>query len=248
MNRRRILGEINCFQRSFGAPKDHSGKSCSLLSLRRGRFAVGLALAGFTAAGLSAAPAPCSESKGPVLQSVAVLYEAGWRGDDEALLQAIEMIEGLDSSEAAAPLARAYYGGACVAKARMVPDRQKPRWLRRGAAELDAAVRAAPGDLQVRLLRAVTFAVLPRLAGRMDTVRDDFNWLVTRAEENEDLPGGCRQAIFYHAGAFAMRERDPRAVELLTRAAEAESAGAIDPERVNRMLRLAQEQLPRENE
>lgn len=191
---------------------------------------------------------PCGDGAGVQLRAIGILYERGWGGDDAALLEGMEVLERFKASREEVPLARAYYGSACVARARMVADRQKPRWLRRGAAELDAAVGAAPEDIHVRLLRAITFAVLPRLAGRMETARDDFHWLVGRARNDRDLGDGCRQAVFYHAGAFALRSRNDRAVEFLTLAAEIGPTGAIAWERVNRMLRLAQEQVPREDE
>lgn len=203
----------------------------------------------FLAAGtVYSAPACCDKVNGAQLRFAAALYEKGWGGDDKALDEAIQVLERLEASVAATPMARAYYGSACIARARMVPDRQKPRWLRRGAAELDAAVRAAPEDPHVRLLRAVTFAVLPRLAGRMETVQEDYNRLVAGTRQDQGMEAGCRQAVLYHAGAFAMRNRDPAAVELLKRASAIESAGGIEPARLSRMLQLAREQFPGEDE
>lgn len=191
---------------------------------------------------------PCSDRGGVQLRAIGGLHERGWGGDDGALLEAMEAIERLGPSRREAPLAQAYYGSACVARARMVSDRQKPRWLRRGAGELDAAVGAAPEDVHVRFLRAITFAVLPRLAGRMETARSDFSWLVGEARNDLELGDECRQAVFYHAGAFALRNRDWGAVELLTLAKEIGPTDGIEWERVNRMLRLAQAQVPREDE
>lgn len=219
-----------------------------------------------------AAAIPCGGDEreaSPEFYRAVALYNEGWGGSDEALLKAMEQLEGMlrrHGQESA--LMKAYYGSACVARARMAPDRKKTRWLRRGAAELEVAVKAAPEDVQVRLLRAVTFAVLPRMAGKAATAREDFRWLVTQAEDvrpkNErqkkaagserpagvgsDLSPECRQAIFYHAGAFALRNREPQAVEWLERAVEIEAKGGIEKGRVSRMLQLARRQLPRESQ
>jgi hypothetical protein len=210
----------------------------------------------FTVAGLSVAAIssvaamPCGTagaSPSPELQRAIALYEEGWGGSDEALVEAMERLEERLASRERSPLVRAYYGSATLAHARLVPDRQKQRWLRRGAGDLDAAVKAAPGDVQVRLLRAVSYAVLPRIAGRSEMVRSDFEWLVAQAEAEGRLAPDCRQAIFYHAGAFALRDRDSQAIRWLERAAEIDSAKIIGQERVSRMLRLAREQLPLES-
>lgn len=210
---------------------------------------------------LPAASIPCgeeaSEASSDFHRAVA-LYEEGWRGADDSLLEALEIWERLLDSGEEAPLAQAYYGSSCIARTRTVPDRQKARWLRRGARELERAVRSEPENLQIRLLRAVSFAILPRMAGKMDTVREDFEWLTARAEEDAVDPNGegaqrpalapeCRQVIFYRAGAFALRNREPRAVRLLERAVNIEPADGMDRNRIMQMLRLAREQLPGES-
>jgi hypothetical protein len=134
----------------------------------------------------------CSDSSGNHgdLQRAILLYQAGWQGNDAALLEAMELLSGMHVSKNAQPLVRAYYGSASIARARMVPDWRKRQWLQRGAAELDGAVKTAPDDVEVRLLRATSFAILPRLAGKMETVRADFEWLVERAES-----GGQRTEV-----------------------------------------------------
>lgn len=187
---------------------------------------------------------PCGNS-GEVRQELlplGALYEQGWQGDNVALLEFFTRMEKLESSLREQPLLRAYYGSACVARARLVTDHQKPRWLRRGMGELDEAVAQAPEDLQVRLLRAVTCAVLPRLAGRSDTAASDFEWLLARARKHE-LSDNCRQTILYHAGAYSLRNRDARAVALLEEAAGLKVEAGIEGERINRLLRLARKQV-----
>ena len=180
----------------------------------------------------------------PDFAAAVQLYDEGWGGSNEALLEAMERLERLMATHRRTPLLRAYYGSTCIARARMVPDRRKPRWLRRGAAELDGAVRAASEDVQVRLLRAVSFSILPRMAGRMGTVESDFAWLIEQAREEGQLNAGCRQAIYYHAGSFALRNRDSQALVWLERAAGIDSGQIVAQEQVTRMLELAREQLP----
>lgn len=186
-----------------------------------------------------------------------VFYEAGWQGDNAALLETIELLEQLRrGGRDREVVVQAYYGGALVARARLVPDRQKRRWLQRGAAELDAAVRAAPEDVQVRFLRARTLAILPRLAGKTELVWEDLEWLVERAESGErrsesgvgSLAANCRQTIFYQAGSFALRNRDPRAMGWFQAAVEIGEEGGIEMERLQRMLQLAREQFSSKDE
>lgn len=177
-----------------------------------------------------------------------LLYESGWAGSDDALREAIEGLETAlkEGPSRATPLLRAYLGSAYIGSARSLPGRQKVRPLRRGAAELDRAVKEAPNDLQVRLLRMTTFGVLPRAAGRMKTVENDREWLLEKAS-NEDISRSCRWKILYQAGSHALRNRDPRALEWLEGARES-SREPGEEERVARLLRLATQQLHRDSE
>lgn len=207
-----------------------------------------LFLIGFLTGKLFAEPAACGEDaeRSPRLEAALALYEQGWHGDDRALLEALDLFETMRSSSAASPVVRAYFGSACLARARMVSDREKPRWLRRGAKELDDAVEAAPENPQVRLLRARSMAILPRMAGRMETVEDDYDWLIDQAEGDSSLDPVCRQAIYYHAGAFAMRNRDHRGLCWLRRAAEPGPIGGVVWQRLHRMLRYAENEFSRQ--
>lgn len=165
-------------------------------------------------------------------------YEKGWAGDDAALLKAVELLDALVRSPTASPEVRACWGSACIARARLAPDWRKRVWLERGAKALDAAVAEAARDVRVRLFRAASFAILPRLAGKSDVVEADFAWLRSRAESMPPTDP-VRQEIFYRAGAFALRNRDPRAVVWLEEAARAGELNGISGERIARMLRLA---------
>lgn len=180
-----------------------------------------------------------TDTLSPELQSWVQLYDSGWKGDDQALQAFFETAALHEQEWRHSPLLRAIYGSACIARARLVPNLQKPRWLRSGAEHLNAAVKAAPEAVAPRLLRAVSFAVLPRRAGEIETVRADFNLLV-KAAERHDLAENCRQKIFYHAGAFALRDRDPRALTLLRLAAELDPEEGLERARLKRILRSAE--------
>lgn len=175
----------------------------------------------------------------PQLQSWIELYGSGWRGNDDALRAFFEAADLHEREWKQSPFLRAIYGSACVARARLVSDFQKPRWLRLGAAYLNAAVAEAPDEVEPRFLRAISFSVLPRRAGVVEMVRADFEVLVKAAEEN-NLRESCRQKIFYHAGSFALRERDPRALALLQRAAHLDPKEGLDRERLIRLLQAAE--------
>lgn len=172
-------------------------------------------------------------------------YEIGWAGDDEALLQALDLLEALRESSAASPEVHAYWGSACIARARLAPNWRKRSWLERGAKALDAAVAAADQDIRVRLLRATSFAVLPSLAGKTEVVEADFDWLLKGARQMPQT-SSVRQEIYYHAGAFALRNRDTRALIWLEEAQNAGDLGGIPIEQIARMLQLARSTLATE--
>jgi hypothetical protein len=113
---------------------------------------------------------------------------------------------------------------------------------REGFADLDAAVAAAPADPAVRLVRAVNASQMPLALGRDTLAHEDFVVLLAAArDENVTLPPDLRRAIFFHAGAFALRDRRPESVPLLETAA-AISASDPSDEQVGNMLALARRQ------
>ena len=96
---------------------------------------------------------------------------------------------------------QALLGSAIVMKAReaFLPT-TKLKWVRQGCAEMDAAVAAAPDDLNARFTRASNNLFLPDLCGRKEIARQDFEWLhreTTRA--GTTAPKDFRQyaALFY---------------------------------------------------
>jgi hypothetical protein len=182
-----------------------------------------------------------AEVENETLRAAIAFYQEGWAGSDEALREAMARLERMDREAPDDPLVLAYLGSSRIALVRLVPDRQKRALLVRGARELDGAVAAAPQDVQIRLLRATTFSVLPRLAGRMETVEQDLGWLLARLEA-EDLDAACRYAILYLAGSFHLRERQPASIGFLERA-EKVAPAAEEKDRATRLLRLARSQL-----
>lgn len=211
-------------------------------ALFRGRLFLYFFLAGAASSSVACGP-DGADPLGPAIRH----YCQGWEGSDSALKKGIELLEGLEKSAGREerPRVRAYLGSAYVASARWVPDRQKRGVLTRGVRQLNSAVRSAPDDVEVRLLRAVTLAVLPRLAGQMETLEEDLQWLLDRVDSGE-LSAACRFAILYQAGSFQARNRDAEAIGLLRRAAET-APTPDDREKAQRLLRLASAQFPRDS-
>jgi hypothetical protein len=109
---------------------------------------------------------------------------------------------------------------------------------------MDAAVDAAPEDPAVRLIRARTDSLAPLALGRAKSAGQDFAWLVTGARR--PAPGWSpplRREVYFHAAAFALRQRRPAdAVELLEFAAEIEAAPPSDDD-INYLLAVARRDL-----
>jgi hypothetical protein len=115
---------------------------------------------------------------------------------------------------------------------------------RRGAGPGGTALE--PDDPAVRLVRARSDSQLPLMAGREGNATADFDLLVglVRADPaSGDLDGALHREIFFHAAAFALRQRKPeRAVSLLTEAAKVTAVSPSDDE-VQSMLALARREL-----
>ncbi len=182
------------------------------------------------------------EHDNPRLVRAIERHDLGVEGSESAVDQAIEILEALlkDSPENA--LARAYLGSAYTIKARDVALWSKRRWAERGAEALDAAVKAAPLNPRVRLVRAINSYNLPRILGRHGEAKEDFAFLLQAVESHpESLGDDLKRAIYFHAGAFALRESEnERALTLLEKANAFEGDSPISSQ-IDSMLRIARE-------
>lgn len=153
-----------------------------------------------------------------------------------------EAIAQFDAVLAAHPedmLAMVNRGLAIVLKARDAPLLQKRNMANRGFAQMDQAVAMAPQNPAVRLVRAINAYQMPRILGRAAIAREDFEWLLEAAAAgNVDLDPGLLGSLYFHAGSFALKDRDPAAVELLERALEIEAARPT-ADQIQTMLALA---------
>lgn len=164
-------------------------------------------------------------------------------GRAEAAAQALATFDAVLEKHPGHAGARAGRGLALVTQALTAPMRAKLGLARRGFAELDAAVAAAPDDATIRLLRATNAAQMPLMLERRPVAEADFARLLVAARDDRvTMAPSTRRGIFYQAAAFAMKERRLGAVELLE---EAASVPAHEPDdaQIQSMLALARRQL-----
>ncbi|MBE2214817.1 MAG: hypothetical protein IAE82_13170 [Opitutaceae bacterium] len=151
-----------------------------------------------------------------------------------------------DAALAASPghaRARAGRGLALIARALNAPLAEKLPLARRGCAELDAAVAAAPHDPALRLMRATSSVQMPLLLGRRDLAERDFAVLLAAARDDRvTMAPQTRRSVFFQAAAFALKERRAGAVELLEEAVSIQAEEPTD-EQVQSMLALARRQV-----
>lgn len=133
-------------------------------------------------------------------KEIKALYARALAGDKQAVTDCIARLEGLSRREPANQLARVYLGSAYTLRSRDLGfGPEKLRTLRRGLAVMDEAVAAAPGDVKVRLCRALTTHALPRFFGRAAESRRDFALLAQRAKaEPEKFDADDLRALAPH--------------------------------------------------
>lgn len=138
-------------------------------------------------------------------ERIAALYARGLTGDKQAV---VDCIAALDQQLARKPddqLARVYLGSAWTLRSRDLPfGPAKLSALRKGLALMDEAAKAAPDDLKVLLLRAVTNEALPRFLGRKRVAHQQLEELERRvAADAAKLDAADRQLLYLNAGQAA---------------------------------------------
>lgn len=121
------------------------------------------------------------------MDRIAQLYKQGADGDAAAVKQALSLLEKLRRSDPKDPLAAAYHGGIKILVARDESKAMsKLRWSKAGLALLDQAVKDAPNDGMVRLLRGRSSYKLPeKYFGRTKTAIEDFVFLIERLRQGQ---------------------------------------------------------------
>jgi hypothetical protein len=138
------------------------------------------------------------------------LYAQALAGDKSATEKCIEALEAIVRAQPQNQLAHVYLGSSYTLRSRdLAIGPEKLRLLRQGIAVMDAAVQAAPEDVQVRLVRALTDEALPFFAGRGEMARAEF-FALAEMEANALARIGARdwQLLYLHAGQVAQKEGD----------------------------------------
>lgn len=113
-------------------------------------------------------------------------------------------------------LARVFLGSACALRAKYGKwGPTKLKYLKRGKSFMEEAVRAAPNDARVRMVRAIGYYRIPKRFGVRDTAVSDFKQLIPLAKDlKNDLTKSERQALLYYASEAFREEKIAGASEL----------------------------------
>ncbi len=111
---------------------------------------------------------------------------------------------------------------------------------------MDAAVKAAPDNVGIRLVRALNSSQVPAFLDREKLAREDFAWLLARMKSTPgDFTADQLRTIFYYDGIFALNHNESTAVQLFTQAAAVPPpAGDILAPKIADALRTARAKFP----
>lgn len=156
-------------------------------------------------------------------ESIHQLYQRGLAGDKHAVDECIAKLERALKTQPDNQLGRVYLGSTYTLRSRDLGfGLGKWKALQHGVALMDEAVAAAPNDVHVRLLRALTTQALPAILGRRKSAQDDFETLVSLVASDPDkLNAADQQTLYYNAGLLAKQSGNAvRAAELWKNAAQ----------------------------
>ena len=112
------------------------------------------------------------------------LYYQGIYGDKAAIEKSDKIFSELHNQFPNDPLVTVYYGSLRLIEAQHTWALWKKNSLsKQGVQLLDSAVSGAPGDLEVRFVRAATDRNLPSFFGRKQQVQSDLSFIVQHAEQ-----------------------------------------------------------------
>ena len=128
-------------------------------------------------------------------------HNEGANNDEKAVILAQGYFKRLLALDPNHAMARVMYGSVLTMKARdaLWPTTQHS-YVKAGNREMDAAVKMAPQDAQVRFMRAVNNFHMPAIMGREEIVQEDLAWLWQQAQlADTKLNLGQKQtiALFY---------------------------------------------------
>jgi tetratricopeptide (TPR) repeat protein len=129
-------------------------------------------------------------------------YDEGANNNAQAVILAEGYFKRLLTIDTNHAMARVLYGSVLTMKARDTfwPTTQL-KYVKAGNREMDAAVKIAPKDEQVRFARAVNNFHMPKIMGREEIVQEDLAWLWQQAQlADTKLSVGQKQTIALYYG------------------------------------------------
>ena len=144
-------------------------------------------------------------------------YHEGANKNEKAVILAegyFKRLLALDTNHA---MARVRYGSVLTMKARdAFAPLNRLNYVRAGNREMDAAVRTAPNDAQVRFARAANNFHMPDIMGRKEIVQKDLAWLWQQAQlADTKLDVGQKQTIaLYHGQTLQKKNKLDEAIQI----------------------------------
>ena len=129
-------------------------------------------------------------------------HDKGANNDERAVILAEGYFKRLLAIDPNHAMARVLYGSVLTMKARdALWPTTRLSYVRAGNREMDAAVKMAPKDAQVRFARAVNNFHMPAIMGREEIVQEDLAWLWQQAQmADTKLNVGQKQTIALYYG------------------------------------------------
>jgi tetratricopeptide (TPR) repeat protein len=144
-------------------------------------------------------------------------YQEGANKNKEAVILAEDYFKRLLALDPNHAMARVRYGSVLTMKARdAFAPMNRLNYVKAGNQEMDAAVRMAPGDAQVRFARAVNNFHMPDIMDREEIVREDLAWLWQQAQlADTKLNVGQKQTIaLYHGQTLQKKDKLDEAIQV----------------------------------
>jgi tetratricopeptide (TPR) repeat protein len=144
-------------------------------------------------------------------------YHEGANNSEKAVILAEGYFKRLLAIDPTHAMARVRYGSVLTMKAR---DALWPitrlNYVKAGNREMDAAVKLAPNDAQVRFARAVNNFHMPDVMGREEIVQEDLAWLWQQAQlADTKLNVGQKQTIaLYYGQALQKKDKLNEAIQI----------------------------------
>ena len=175
-----------------------------------------------------------------------ILCDLGANGDKDAADSAVTIFKGLHKEAPQNAEFLAEYGNACTIYAQYASIFTKLSWVHDGFNYMDQAVKDAPENVGVHVVRALNSSQVPAFLDREKIARDDFSWLLLRLRNNpKEFTPDTLRTIYYYDGVFALKHNEAAAVGLLSQAAAIEPPpGDRLAARIDTSLKAARAQFP----